>query len=508
MRKSMDEIAKSFASLFEGYGNAYGTFKVTTTREHDQKKKGIAKLIKEPVELYLWIHHLEGRQSLGIVPIRADNMCVFGAIDIDVYPINIGEVLQKVSENNFPLVATTTKSGGLHLWLFTEKPVPAELMQKKLRDMAAILGFGTSEIFPKQTVVLTERGDVGSWINMPYFDHENTNRHGVYIDGSVLTAEEFLEHANESKVSEEVLEKYCTEEVKLLDQGPPCLQLLAKQGFPSGTRNIGLYNLGVYAKKKDPDNFEAQVEQYNIKFMDPPLGTSEVKTLIQSLKKKDYQFQCKVQPLQGHCNSAVCRGRKYGVGNHQGMPVITSLTKYNTEPPIWFVDVEGGGRVELTTDDLQNPRGFQKRCIDTLNSMPPLMKLDSWHAMIQTLLENVNVIEAPEDSSPRGLLLEHIEKFCTQRAQAKSRDEILLGKPFYESGFHYFRMIDLLAYLDRNKFKEFRQNHISNILKTELMAEHKFFVLKGKGCNCWGVPEYVRDDSPLELPSGVEKPPY
>ena len=25
-----------------------------------------------------------------------------------------------------------------------------------------------------------------------------------------------------------------------------------------------------------------------------------------------------------------------------------SLTKFDTEPPIWFLDVDGGGRLELT----------------------------------------------------------------------------------------------------------------------------------------------------------------
>ncbi|HYD35945.1 MAG TPA: hypothetical protein VD999_07845 [Vitreimonas sp.] len=504
-------MAQALSMLYAGYDQAYGTFKITGSRDRDNKQKGIAKVIKAEVNLQLWINHIMGEASLGIVPIRVDNTCVFGAIDIDVYPINIGEVMQKVSEQNFPLVPTTTKSGGLHLWLFTTEPVSAEVMQRKLREMAAVLGFGGSEIFPKQTEVLTDRGDVGSWINMPYFDHEKTTRHGVYIDGAVQTLEEYIEFANENKVTPDQLDRLVTHQdapKSDLHQGPPCLQLLASQGFPAGTRNIGLYNLGVYAKKSNPDMWEKIIEQFNVKYMDPPLGSSEIKELVKSLKKKDYQYQCKVQPLYGHCNSVTCRSRKYGVGNHQGMPIITSLTKYNTQPPVWFVDVEGGGRVELATEDLQMQSRFQKRCMDALNAMPPVMKQDVWQGMIQALLENVEVIDAPRDASPRGLLIEYLERFCTQRAQAKMKEEVILGKPFTEGGFHYIRMSDFLAYLERNKFREFKQTQIANILKNDLGANHSFFNVKGKGVNCWAIPEFASGSLDLDVPSEIKPPPY
>lgn len=507
----MRELAKQFSALFSGFTQAYGTFKITGTRNRDNKQEGIAKVIKEPVTLDLWVNHLSGKQSLGIVPITQDNTCVFGAIDVDIYPINAVETIRKINEANFPIIPTTTKSGGLHLWLFTNEPVPAALMQGKLREMAAALGFGGSEIFPKQTEVLLDRGDVGSWINMPYFNAEATTRHGVFIDGAVQTAEEFIEYANQNKVTNDALEnisRTVAPPSSTVEHGPPCLQHLAMQGFPPGTRNIGLYNLGVYAKKRDPDNWEAATEQFNIKYMDPPLGTNEVKEILKSLKKKDYQYQCKVQPLSGHCNSAVCRGRKWGVGNHSGMPVITNLTKFNSTPPVWFVDVEGGGRIELTTEDLQMQARFQKRCIDSLNTMPPAMKNDAWQAMIQTLLENVSIIEAPEDASPSGLLLEYLEKFCTQRAQARSKEEILLGKPFNQDGFHYFRMSDFLAFLERNRFKEFRQHQIASVIKNVCRGEHHFFNIKGRGTNCWAIPEYYSSNDTLEVPGNIKNPPY
>jgi hypothetical protein len=40
-------------------------------------------------------------------------------------------------------------------------------MQSKLKEMAIILGYEGSEIFPKQTEILVERGDTGNFLNYP-----------------------------------------------------------------------------------------------------------------------------------------------------------------------------------------------------------------------------------------------------------------------------------------------------------------------------------------------------
>ena len=44
-----------------------------------------------------------------------------------------------------------SKSGGAHIYLFIDEPVSASLLQRKLRQLAASIGFGQAEIFPKQT---------------------------------------------------------------------------------------------------------------------------------------------------------------------------------------------------------------------------------------------------------------------------------------------------------------------------------------------------------------------
>jgi len=49
---------------------------------------------------------------------------------------------------------------------------------------------------------------------------------------------------------------------------------------------------------------------------------------------------------------------------------MSSLSKYNSEPPLWFMDINGK-RVELETDSLFNQIAFQKACVEKVNMLPP-----------------------------------------------------------------------------------------------------------------------------------------
>lgn len=494
-------LEERFRDLFAGYSGAYGTFEIQETRERDGKKTGRVVIVKQPVNIAIWRNHLAGVQSIGIIPIREDNTCVFGAIDIDDYTsADYGKISARIESNRLPLVATKSKSGGLHLWLFTTEPVPAILVQTKLHEAAAALGYGRSEIFPKQSEILVERGDIGSWINMPYFGGDTGGRVALSPSGDSLSPEVFLDICEIKKVSLQELRDLRIQVKEELADGPPCLQHLITQGFPAGTRNNGLFSLGVYARRAFPDTWESKIEEYNGKYLQPPLGLSEVKEIIKSLKKKEYQYQCSQPPIVHHCNSAVCRGRKYGVGEHSGMPAIGGLTKFNSNPPIWFLDVEGGGRLELDTEDLQSQLRFQRKCMDSLNMMPPPINPKAWHLLVQGLMENVVLIEPPYDASPRSQFDYYLNEFLTSRPSSK-REDLVRGKVWLDDeGQYVFRMADLLEYLNRHRFVAFKQNQIASMLIDRFKAKHKFFNVKGKGVNTYVMEGVEAQVEPFTVP--------
>ncbi len=247
--------------LFACGKSAYGLYRIDKNqRRADGKVEGKAHTLREPVSLELWEQHLSGTQGFGIIPIREDDLCSWGVIDVDDYAIKLIPLAKQIKD--LPLVLCRTKSGGAHLFLFTTDPVPASLMQLKLREVASNLGFGGSEIFPKQTHILVERGDFGNWLNMPYFNEKETDRYGIGPNGKPLSLTAFLKASQGKALSQEQLEGW-TLEAQVGDafsDGPPCLQVLAGRKIKKGNRNNALLNVGIYCKLKYPERWEEELE--------------------------------------------------------------------------------------------------------------------------------------------------------------------------------------------------------------------------------------------------------
>jgi hypothetical protein len=498
------ELAKQFSTIFQGMRGAYGTYNVTGL--DGSKQVGQAVTYKKEVTEELWTSHLAGKTGLGIIPINEESKCYFGAIDIDEYPVDFMKIIGKVKELNLPLIPCRSKSGGLHLYLFLEEPIEAILLQGKLKEFSIKLGYGNCEIFPKQTVILVERGDMGQWINIPYFDHENTTRYGIFPDGTKMDVQDFVAQVEKLKLTTKTLLQHTIDLVNEIVDGPPCLQFLVGKKFSSGTRNEGLFNLGVYLKKADPENYQTRIYEFNTAYIDPPVSSYEVANLVKSLNRKDYMYTCSKPPLKQHCNNELCRTKKHGIsvlftGNFK----LENLTKYNSDPPIWFVNLAGTSiRLELTTDDLQNQIKFQKRCLEAANIYPPSMNKDGWLLMVQNLLKNVVVIDAPKDTTFKGQFIDLLEKFCTSRVQAKTKSDILLGKPWSENKFVYFRLSDLQAFLERQHFKELKVHQVAAILR-DLGGEHSTIRILNKQVNCWSIPEFSKVEGVFEVKGIAEE---
>ena len=80
----------------------------------------------ETVTKELYQQHLEGKLSLGIIPITKDNTCGFAVIDDDShhnqpdYKYDYNKLLKKIELLHLPLTVYKSKSGGAHIKLLLD----------------------------------------------------------------------------------------------------------------------------------------------------------------------------------------------------------------------------------------------------------------------------------------------------------------------------------------------------------------------------------------------------
>jgi hypothetical protein len=207
------------------FNRAYGKF--TITGKKGEKVDGIGKTIREPYTNDLWKQHLDGTNSLGVIPINEDNKCKWGCLDVDDYSVDLEKISKDFAKKN--LIICRTKSGGGHIFIFTKKFVSAKSMIDKLKDIVKAFGFVKYDLRPQQTKLLDEK-DVGSWLNMPYFGGKETDRYALY-DGKVLSPEHFIQWIEKFAVdSLDDIDLSFIKKINKIEEklpgGPPCLHYL------------------------------------------------------------------------------------------------------------------------------------------------------------------------------------------------------------------------------------------------------------------------------------------
>ncbi|MDC0648128.1 primase C-terminal domain-containing protein [bacterium] len=459
-----------FKQIFSGLTIAYGQYQPGDRGENGSKQQGKAFIVRKNVTDELWTNHLAGEgAALGIIPITENNDCRWGCIDIDEYNLDHTSLIKSIRDLKLPVILCRSKSGGAHVFLFTKENIPASLMQSKLKQMSIILGYEGSEIFPKQTEILVERGDTGNFLNLPYHNQMKGLRYAINDTGAGCTLEEFYKLYDVYSCSKEEVEAIKTEEKKIEEafpSGPPCLNKLASIGFGEGSRNNALFNIAVYYKQSAPDAWEDKIVEANLKYMEPPLSNSEVQQLIKSVNRKGYdKYRCKDAPINSVCQSGLCRTKRFGVGfGEEEMPVIGTLTKYASTPPQWFLDVDKT-RIELKSEQLYNPGMFALACLDQANLVVPVPKPKDWKQhFLKPMMTGLQEVEPLESLNPVNELTGLLQDWTTNRQNARTIDDIFNKLPFTEEGFTYFRMEDFFNFCKRNHWEK-DKTQTGNLLK-------------------------------------------
>jgi hypothetical protein len=289
---------------------------------------------------------------------------------------------------------------------------------------------------------------------------------------------------------------------------PPCLQYLTRNGFPAGSRNAALFSMAVFAKLKYNSGWEDRVFEYNTRFMGP--GTySEVAGVIRSIGKKTYAYKCKENPLSSCCDKEECSRRLYGMkltetDEKAKRPcILDNVTKVklyapaqdSKDEPYWVFEFGEDGSMDVTID-MKKQQSLFSREYDRVFYVTLLAIPDSrWNSEINRLCnpkmnELLEIANLAPDAGPDGQMMVHLEEFCTNKAKAKVKEELLIGKPWQDNDRTFFRSGDLMKYLDQQRFRAMKSDDIIKALKRR-GAKHHNLNLKGKHVTCWSIPSFT-----------------
>ena len=368
-----------------------------------------------------------------------------------------------------------------------------------------MLGHSGVEIFPKQDTIIVERGDVGNFINMPYFDAEMPQRYCFDAKGESMELDEFLDAIDKKSVLLSDLEaiRSTTQTRKHFDDGPPCIRNIFSDGPQSEPRNKLLFFMGVYCKKKFPDSWQNALEEYNRTLFSPPLPSTEVMTVIKQHEKKDWGYTCKEEPFKSYCDPSLCVLAKHGISDDApDAPQVGGLTIMLSEPRLYFMDVNGL-RIQLSTEQLQNQTLWQRACMEQCNFMPPTTKATEVAADGQQLDEPSNVHRcAGRGNDMRGSSRDHLASYCTSHIRAMAPEEIEMNKPWTDDGVTKFKIEGLLEYLHHRRFTALGRAQIIQMIRDMGGDSGSQNIVKRGGkrtkIRCWWVPAF--EDDEVELP--------
>lgn len=221
--------------------------------------------------------HLEGKHSLGIVPITRDGNCRWAIIDDDSHKADKTKPIQKYNYKNLlkklkllGIVATVFKSknGGAHIKLNFDKPYPAKKVRRYLKKIAYQICESSYDLLPKQDELGKE--ETGTCINLPY--HNGNTRVVIDDEGNELNLQKGMEYESNRVVKLEDLEPF---------------NLLSTADYPDG-RNNKLHRVANFFKKNFPENWQDNTREYNKSLSTPLDATRLENTVIASVEKKLY----------------------------------------------------------------------------------------------------------------------------------------------------------------------------------------------------------------------------
>lgn len=452
-------------NLLNYFPSAYSIRYAESGTDTRGKQKAGYQIFRQPLPDALFLSHFAGKQAISVQPIlETGNTCQWGAIDIDIYgdPKLVDRV--RATANLFGLTCyiEQSKSLGVHVYIFLDRPTLVKPFRKALQKLAIWLGHPKAEIRPVQDEINFAAGDLGTFMALPGFGI-GIERAKEQFAACTMTLEDFDKLTFEGDFSD----------------GPACLFPLQRLGEANGfsNRNLFLYQLAVYYRYKFPSDWQKRVTEYNSQVISDPLPDKEVVALIGQLEKNaKCHYRCSGEPFEAVCNKVQCQFRKFGIASREATTSIVSpegITILDTDPPTWFVTLENPNttesvRVKLNTDQLINVNNFKKRCLEAIRIIPTLPKQKDWEALISGLLASAQHLPVPFEMTEEARVLDAVYRYCLTTIKSNNAEDILRGRVWLETDgkqlIAHFRQVDFTNYLASHRAGNMKSAEIHAVL--------------------------------------------
>jgi hypothetical protein len=487
----MEENTQRFIDLFAGLDRAFGKYILDDgiIVTDGEKAKGRGVTVREDLMPEHYTAHLNGEHMLGVIPIKDGNFVRFSAIDIDDYSLDIPELLVRINNMKLPLVPTRSKSGGLHLWMFFSIDVPAKSAQQKLAEIGSALGFPGVEVFPKQHHIAPT--DVGNWINLPWYEAEQTDRYGWTLEGEeIRDLGEWLDYAEARRITLKDLNRITISEPaegiaeRPFSDGPPCLQTLCERGVPEGMRNQVMFAVGVYSRAKHPDDNRDQIQHMhavNNEFFDPRMSDKELNQVHNNVDDSEYRYTCAQEPLASNCNRTICLQRRHGCrlnGTNfnygtlwQHVPVTDEGEELYDEAH-WRLQVNYNERQymldHLAFEDLMSFRAIYQKAGNRRLVLPPPEDANAWRNQMEAKIEHCEVVHEPEEASDIGELRSMVSDFLNMVGSGTdTKIEVRHGKAWLDEDedAYWFQSDTFMQYLKAQRYAKYGGTRLTTVLR-------------------------------------------
>ena len=484
-----------FINIFEGLSSAYGQFRKDNNRLA-VKVEGKSFIEKKPVTKELWQNHLNGTgPNLGVFPLTREGTCKWGAIDIDVNNFDYEDLLNRIRKQKLPLIMFRSKSGRAHVYMFMKDFTPAQEVQTVMKKFAGKLGLADKldRVYPMQTSL--SKNDFGSWLNMPYYNQEETSTCAYKDNFDGATIEEFFEMYD--KYVQTDLSQHLVEEVKQNIKKPkektledfllPCTKNCLKLNnnkIPDENRNDYLLHMYTWSMravekgvKKIPEyskmDAETLLKYFNQEYMARPVEEKEIQNTIFKSKDKEYKYLCKKPTITKYCDSSACTRHLCGITPLDAEKLVKAtqalgkITRYLSEPPIFFesVDVKnenGSGykriRIEMQGEDIINKQKWLNKLANQ-GYFPHIslheQKSSDFLVMQYERLENCLNESADEEASEDFEFKSIIYSFVNKMTVSYNKEDLLKNACYVNKDTHEldFKLPSLMEYLKSNHIK-------------------------------------------------------